>query len=144
MGRSWCGGGGGDSGDVMGCKFPPQGGTPWKGGNGGEYGGGGGAGFFGGGGGGTSPGIVGGGGGGSCYVNWEVVADAVVVQGEGDMPGGFGRENIHIPMATGVGEWDMVGGVCGEGGKGDEKALDDGKCGAIIIYRPGFFHENPL
>ena len=59
-------------------------------------------------------------------------------------PRSFGRENIHIPMATGVGEWDMVGGCCGEGGKGNALELTDGNCGAIIIYRPGFFDENPL
>jgi hypothetical protein len=47
-------------------------------------------------------------------------------------------------MATGVGEWDMVGGCCGEGGKGNALELTDGNCGAIIIYRPGFFDENPL
>lgn len=139
MGRSWCGGGGGDSGDVMGCKFPPQSGGPWKGGNGGEYGGGGGGGLFGGGGGGTSPGIVGGGGGGSCYVSKKCVSDNVIIQGLGRIPGGASDRNI--PPATGVGEWDLVGGTCGEGGKGDSFKLEDGRCGCIILYRPGFYEE---
>ena len=138
MGRSWCGGAGGDSGDVMGCAFPPLSGAPWKGGNGGEYGGGGGGGFFGGGGGGTSPGIVGGGGGGSCFVNWGSVADAVIMQGDARMPGGADRT---IAPATGIGEWDLVGGTCGEGGKADKLTVGDGRCGCIRICNPGFYNE---
>ena len=123
----------------MGCKFPPQSGGPWKGGNGGEYGGGGGGGLFGGGGGGTSPGIVGGGGGGSCYVSKKCVSDHVIIQGLGRIPGG--ASDRSIPPATGVGEWDLVGGTCGEGGKGDSFKLEDGRCGCIILYRPGFYEE---
>ncbi len=139
MGRSWCGGAGGDSGDILGCKFPPQSGGPWKGGNGGEYGGGGGGGLFGGGGGGTSPGIVGGGGGGSSFVNWNQCVDAVVLQGNGRLPGGV--EDRVLPPATGLGEWDLVGGVCGEGGKADEWTVEDGRCGCVRVFRPGFYNE---
>jgi len=138
MGRSWCGGAGGDSGDVYGCKFPSSSGGPWKGGGGGEYGGGGGGGFYGGGGGGTSPGIIGGGGGGSCYIDTSTVVDYVVMQGNGRFPGGIDRK---IPMATGIGEWDLVGGTCGEGGTGDPLEVSDGRCGCIRIFRPGFFDE---
>lgn len=44
MGGFDAGGKAGDSGDVMGCAFPPQAGEAWRGGAGGQYGGGGGSG----------------------------------------------------------------------------------------------------
>ena len=60
------------------------------------------------------------------------------MQGDGRLSGGADR---IIPKATGIGEWDIVGGTCGEGGKGDPLVLDDGRCGCIRIFRPGFFDE---
>ena len=52
------------------------------------------------------------------------------------VPGGLDR---GPPRAVGIGEWDFVGGVAGAGGAADPYALNPGKCGAVRIYRPGFY-----
>ena len=137
VGSHVAGGLGGDSGDSALCAFPSEDGWLWQGGAGAQYGGGGGGGFFGGGGGGTSPGITGGGGGGGSYVKREAVRDVTVVCGEArGAPGGLDR---GPPRAVGIAEWDFVGGVCGMGGAADPYALNPGKCGAVRIFRPGFY-----
>ncbi|CAM9295206.1 unnamed protein product [Ectocarpus sp. 12 AP-2014] len=138
MGTATCGGEAGDSGDINGCTFPPEHGQAWAGGNGGQYGGGGGSGWFGGGGGGTSPGIVGGGGGGSCFVNTAFSMDLVVLQGIGRIPGGTDKTP---PRARGFAEDDIVGGICGEGGKGGPWELRPGSNGAVRIHKTGFFEK---
>ncbi|CAM9256179.1 unnamed protein product [Ascophyllum nodosum] len=138
MGTATKGGAAGDSGNTNGCTFPPKHGQPWDGGAGGQYGGGGGSGWFGGGGGGTAPGIVGGGGGGSSFINTAVAMDLVVLQGIGLTPGGTDRAP---PRARGRDEDDIVGGVCGAGGKAGPWELNPGKNGAVRLQRPGFFDK---
>lgn len=140
MGTQDCGGKAGDSGEASMCAFPAQAGQAWQGGAGAQFGGGGGGGVFGGGGGGMSPGIVGGGGGGSCFVDVSTVKDFVVLQGSGSRAGGGGH---HPPKACGIGEWDFVGGLAGEGAPGDISQLNAGRNGAVRLVRPGFYKEDP-
>ncbi len=79
---------------------------------------------------------LGGGGGGSSYVYTAVCRDFVIIHGDKDMPGGLQQ---NIPDAVGIGEWDKVGGVVGQGGFGDSVKLNAEKNGAIRILKPGFF-----
>lgn len=136
MGTATSGGAAGDSGDVVGCRFPATPGQPWQGGDGGQFGGGGGGGFYGGGGGGGAPGIAGGGGGGASYVRPESMVDCIVEGGKDRMPGGLKRKP---PRALGATEGEVVGGFCGEGGISDPLSLLPGNSGAVILYKPGFY-----
>ena len=104
---------------------------------------GGGGGYFGGGGGGTLPGIGGGGGGGACYVHQDRCFDAVIIAGDSYHPGGL-RHNP--PQAVGCGEWDLVGGLVGQGGrsivdKNDPNIVKTSSvnAGAVRIIKPGFY-----
>ena len=110
-------------------------GEQWQGGDGSIFGAGGGGGFFGGGGGGSTPGIVGGGGGGSSFAN-DDVKHVVTLLGEGDKPGGMNRKP---PTAVGIGEWDPIEGHAGQGGPADEKVVERGRDGCVIIRTPGFY-----
>ena len=91
--------------------------------------------FLGGGGGGSTPGIVGGGGGGSSFAN-DDVKHVVTLLGEGDKPGGMNRKP---PTAVGIGEWDPIEGHAGQGGPADEKVVERGRDGCVIIRTPGFY-----
>jgi hypothetical protein len=126
----------GDSGTTFNSKWPAETGEMWKGGNGSEFGSGGGGGYFGGGGGGTQPGIGGGGGGGASYVYVPKVFDYVIVPGDGKMPGGM---TCDPPLASGHGEWDLVGGVVGQGADGSVTETKPGNSGCVRISKPGFF-----
>jgi hypothetical protein len=43
------------------------------------------------------------------------------------------------PAATGVGDWDLVGGVVGEGGTKDKTTkTNSGNAGCVRIFKPGF------
>jgi hypothetical protein len=130
------GGAAGDSGNIHFSDFPASPGTLWQGGNGCQFGGGGGGGYAGGGGGGTSPGVGGGGGGGSSFLYTELVQDYQFIHGTGRTPGGIDHDP---PQAVGIGEWDKVGGLCGEGGTGDPKQVFAGNAGAVRIFKQGFF-----
>lgn len=130
------GGAGGDSGNIHFSDFPASSGTLWQGGNGCQFGGGGGGGYAGGGGGGTSPGVSGGGGGGSSFLYLDMVKDYQFIHGTGHLPGGIEH---NPPEAVGIGEWDKVGGLCGQGGKGDTIKLYSGNAGAVRIYKQGYF-----
>lgn len=54
---------------------------------------------------------------------------------------------ITVPPAMGVGEWDVVGGLAGQGGGGgyDRETktnfVEDGRSGAVRISLPGFYHD---
>jgi hypothetical protein len=132
------GGAAGDSGNIHFSDFPATNGVAWQGGNGCQFGAGGGGGYAGGGGGGTSPGVGGGGGGGSSFVYTEggTVRDYQFIHGSGRMPGGLQHEP---PEAVGVGEWDKLGGLCGEGGEGDALKVSAGNGGAVRIFKQGYF-----
>eukprot|EP00605_Chrysophyceae_sp_TOSAG23-4_P002678 GSChrysophyteH1.ASY1.ANO1.2954.1 assembled CDS len=126
----------GDSGTSFNSKWPASDGEMWKGGNGSEFGAGGGGGYYGGGGGGTQPGIGGGGGGGASYVYLPKVHDYVIIPGENKMPGGL---KCDPPLAAGAGEWDKVGGICGQGGEGDPNVTQVGRAGCVRVSKPGFY-----
>ena len=96
----------------------------------------GGGGYYGGGGGGTAPGISGGGGGGSSYVYTQICRDVVVIMGHGVHAGG---QQHNPPLACGLGEWDKVGGLAGQGGFGDMNATKPGNNGAVRLSKPGHF-----
>lgn len=96
----------------------------------------GGGGYFGGGGGGTSPGLSGGGGGGSSYIYTNISYDHVIIMGHGYQPGGL---NHDPPQACGIGDWDKIGGLAGQGGMGDKYNCNPGKSGAIRLIRPGYY-----
>jgi hypothetical protein len=130
------GGAAGDSGNIHFSDFPASDGTLWQGGNGCQFGGGGGGGYAGGGGGGTSPGVGGGGGGGSSFLYTALVQDYQFIHGTGRTPGGLEHDP---PPAVGIGEWDKVGGLCGEGGVGDPKQVSHGNAGAVRISKQGYF-----
>jgi hypothetical protein len=130
------GGAFGDSGSSFNSKWPAMSGEQWQGGNGSEFGGGGGGGYFGGGGGGTSPGIGGGGGGGSSYIYAPKVRSSTVMPGYGFKPGGLEHDP---PAACGVGDWDMVGGLVGQGGQGDPVQTSPGNSGCVRIIKPGYY-----
>lgn len=97
---------------------------------------GGGGGYFGGGGGGTTPGIGGGGGGGSSYVFFPRAVDYVCILGEKNMPGGLQHSP---PDAVGIGEWDKVGGLVGQGGTANLETTHKGNSGCVRIYKPGHY-----
>lgn len=126
----------GDSGSVYNSAWQATDGTQWQGGNGCEFGAGGGGGYFGGGGGGNSPGIGGGGGGGSSYVYVNSCTDYVVIAGHGIEPGGLQH---NPPEAVGLGEWDKVGGWCGQGAIGQKDRTSVGNNGAVRIILPGSY-----
>ena len=42
-------------------------------------------------------------------------------------------------IACGVGDWDKVGGLAGQGGKADPLVTFSGNAGAIRILKPGFY-----
>jgi hypothetical protein len=131
------GGNPGESGGLLNSAWPASAGTWYVGGDASEFGGGGGGGFGGGGGGGTSPGIAGGGGGGSSYINSHCMKDLVSIGGRDFLPGG---QSHGCPDAVGVGDWDKVGGVAGEGGHTYNNQIPHpGNNGAIRISKPGFF-----
>lgn len=130
------GGAAGDSGNIHFSDFPATNGMAWQGGNGCQFGAGGGGGYAGGGGGGTSPGVGGGGGGGSSFVYTDAVRDHQFIHGTGRMPGGLQHDP---PEAVGFGEWDKVGGLCGEGGDGHPLKLSAGNAGAVRIFKQGYF-----
>jgi hypothetical protein len=132
------GGAAGDSGNVHNADFAATAGEAWQGGNGSQYGGGGGGGYAGGGGGGTSPGIGGGGGGGSSFIYLPLCRDYMIIHGDGKMPGGLDHDP---PEGVGIGDWDKVGGLCGEGGTGHPTKLHPGNGGAVRILKPGFFKD---
>ena len=54
---------------------------------------------------------------------------------------------IIVPPAQGVGEWDVVGGLAGQGGHGayvkatNTNVVENGRSGAIRISLPGFYHD---
>ena len=87
-------------------------------------------------------GIGGGGGGGSSYVHVQKVYDYVVIPGDGFLPGGMTK---NPPKAAGIGEWDLIGGYVGQGGRTivDKDTLlastKDGNAGAVRIIKPGFY-----
>jgi hypothetical protein len=60
----------------------------------------------------------------------------VEIGGLGRMPGGIKHDP---PEASGVGEWDRVGGLAGEGGLGHIDTLRAGNNGAVRICKPGYF-----
>eukprot|EP00981_Chlorochromonas_danica_P012742 scaffold5382_cov162-Ochromonas_danica.AAC.4 len=126
----------GETGTTYNAQWPATEGGMWQGGSGCEFGAGGGGGYYGGGGGGTSPGISGGGGGGSSYVNPEIVRDYVVILGHDYQPGGLQH---NPPAACGIGEWDKVGGLAGQGGLGDATLTHRGNNGAVRISKPGHY-----
>jgi hypothetical protein len=126
----------GESGSTFNTNWGATAGDMWQGGNGCEFGAGGGGGYLGGGGGGTSPGLGGGGGGGSSYVNPAIVRDYVVILGHGLEPGGLKHDPL---LACGIGDWDLVGGLAGQGGKGLDNATNSGNNGAVRISRPGHY-----
>ena len=120
----------GDENNIIGKE-----GGQWQGGHGSIFGAGGGGGFFGGGGGGSTPGIVGGGGGGSSYAS-DAIKHVVTLIGEVDQPGGMNRKP---PTAVGLGEWDPIAGFAGQGGPANEKMVERGRDGCVIIRTPGFY-----
>lgn len=126
-----------DSGGIGGIGTFVRGedGSEYQGGNGCYFGGGGGGGLFGGGGGSYIPGIVGSGGGGSSFAEINGTQHASQ-SGNGRMPGGL---NADPPLATGLGQWDTVGGYAGEGGEGQLESLEDGRSGAVRILFEGYF-----
>ena len=126
----------GDRGEAALCAFPSRPGSRWQGGAGAQFGGGGGGGVFGGGGGGTSPGIAGGGGGGSSFADTTVCRDVVILQGVDNFPGGMKHAP---PKACGVGDWDFVGGVAGQGGGADIVECQAGKNGRREDHEAGFY-----
>ena len=137
------GGDAGDSGNIYNSDWPASEGEMWTGGYASQYGGGGGGGYFGGGGGGTLPGIGGGGGGGSSYIHTEKVFDYTVVGGDGYMPGGVQH---NPPHAVGAGEWDLVGGLSGQGARtivdkndATNVTTTNGNSGCVRIIKPGFY-----
>jgi hypothetical protein len=126
----------GDCGTVYNSKWPATAGLEWQGGNGSEFGAGGGGGYHGGGGGGTVPGVGGGGGGGSSYVYIPRMHDYMIIHGHGRMPGGMDHEP---PPAVGLGDWDITGGMTGEGGLGDKNKTQRGNAGGVRIIKPGHY-----
>lgn len=130
------GGSFGDSGSQFNSKWPAISGVMWQGGHGSEFGAGGGGGYYGGGGGGTSPGIGGGGGGGASYVYARRVRSSTIIGGYGFKAGGLEHDP---PAACGVGDWDKVGGLVGEGGKGDALTANAGNAGCVRIIKPGYY-----
>ena len=135
-GTTECGGTFGDSGTSFNSQWPAISGEQWQGGHGSEFGAGGGGGYFGGGGGGTQPGIGGGGGGGSSYVYGPKVWSQTLMPGYGLMPGGLEHDP---PAACGVGEWDKVDGLAGQGGKPDPSSTMHGNAGCVRIIKPGHY-----
>ena len=87
-------------------------------------------------------GIGGGGGGGSCFVHYNKTFDYVVIPGDGFLPGGMTKDP---PKAAGLGDWDLIGGYVGQGGRTevDKDTLlagtHDGNAGAVRIIKPGFY-----
>ena len=60
----------------------------------------------------------------------------LVERGKGKVPGGM---KFAPPAATGVGDWDVVGGIVGEGGTADRTTkTNPGKAGCVRIFKPGF------
>eukprot|EP00595_Chromulina_sp_UTEXLB2642_P002328 CAMPEP_0196765016 /NCGR_PEP_ID=MMETSP1095-20130614/7395_1 /TAXON_ID=96789 ORGANISM="Chromulina nebulosa, Strain UTEXLB2642" /NCGR_SAMPLE_ID=MMETSP1095 /ASSEMBLY_ACC=CAM_ASM_000446 /LENGTH=1218 /DNA_ID=CAMNT_0042122169 /DNA_START=3024 /DNA_END=6677 /DNA_ORIENTATION=+ len=123
----------GDSGSILNSKWAALDGSQWQGGHGSEFGAGGGGGYFGGGGGGTTPGLGGGGGGGASYVYLPRANDHVIVMGQGYMPGGLQHDP---PDAVGIGDWDKVGGIVGQGGLGNAETTHSGNNGCVRIFKP--------
>jgi hypothetical protein len=80
------------------------------------------------------PGLAGGGGGGSSYIYTPIVRDYVIISGHGNLPGGMQH---NPPSACGVGEWDKVDGLAGQGGRGDPNVTCNGNNGAIRLLKPG-------
>ena len=132
-GRGGCQDAGG-SGGVGGA----QAGAAFAGGCGAMFGGGGGGGYFGGGGGGYTPGVVGGGGGGSSFIDRKTLEGdkMLTLPGNGRLPGGVSKD---VPAATGIGEWDLVGGHCGEGGRASAVQIFPGNSGAVRIRLPKYY-----
>jgi hypothetical protein len=126
----------GDCGTVYNSKWPATAGCEWQGGRGSEFGAGGGSGYFGGGGGGTYPGVGGGGGGGSCYLYIPRMHDYTVIHGHGSVPGG---KDHDPPPAVGVGEWDLTGGITGQGGAAHKNKTQAGNAGGVRIIKPGHY-----
>ena len=126
----------GDSGTSFNSKWPAMSGEMWQGGNGSEFGAGGGGGYYGGGGGGTSPGIGGGGGGGSSYIYAPKCISHTIVTGYQYKPGGLEHDP---PAACGLGDWDKVGGLVGEGGHGNPIKASPGNSGCVRIIKPGYY-----
>jgi hypothetical protein len=60
----------------------------------------------------------------------------LVLQGEGRLPGGYKHDP---PEACGIGEWDKVGGVAGEGAQSEITGTRNGNAGAIRIMKPGYY-----
>jgi hypothetical protein len=110
-------------------------GKQWMGGHGCKFGGGGGGGVFGGGGGGSTPGIAGAGGGGSSFA-CDNADSFLTLPGNKMEPGGNDRD---CPLAVGVGDWDLVGGMVGLGGTGDARHTAAGNPGAVRLRMPGFY-----
>ena len=47
--------------------------------------------------------------------------------------------NRKPPTAVGIGEWDPIEGHAGQGGPADEKVVERGRDGCVIIRTPGFY-----
>ena len=62
----------------------------------------------------------------------------MILQGVDNFPGGMKHAP---PKACGVGDWDFVGGVAGQGGGADIVECQAGKNGAVKIMKPGFYSE---
>jgi hypothetical protein len=65
-----------------------------------------------------------------------MVRDFVTIVGHGVKPGGLAHDP---PEASGLGEWDKVGGYAGQGGLGDPFVTRHGNNGAIRIIKPGHY-----
>jgi hypothetical protein len=59
-----------------------------------------------------------------------------MIVGYGNQPGGLKH---NPPDAVGVGDWDKVGGLVGQGGIGDLTSTMNGNNGAIRIIKPGHY-----
>lgn len=59
---------------------------------------------------------------------------------QGRMPGGVTYEP---PMATGLGDWDFVGGFVGEGGIGSAEEVKAGNHGGVRLILPGYYYKKP-
>ena len=80
--------------------------------------------------------------GGASFIHSERVYDYLIIEGEGHLPGGL----KHNPCkAVGMGEWDVVGGWAGQGGR---TSLDpntqapttfNGNNGCVRVIKPGFY-----
>lgn len=62
--------------------------------------------------------------------------DHVCILGHGQQPGGLDH---NPPSASGVGEWDKVGGFVGQGGDADPVSAVNGRAGGIRIIKPGHY-----